>query len=222
MKKTVSLILIFSVFLTTLTGCAGSSGASPLLKEFSSSSYTSKEVFNYNVDDVYKAAVDVLHDKGYQITISDSYAGILTAEYNTESLIPEEIAAMEKNQTQSACVTILGIVLIFGLIAVIISAIANNSGSSSSSSGTCDNNTYYSDAPVKSSRYQLTFTFTVLEKNVTEVGLNVIKSEVENGTIVKQQILENKYLNNGIFKKMDQILKGDYRIPAPDTLLNKY
>lgn len=211
MKKLICHILIIAVTLTTVSGCASGGNTLPLLKEYEGSSYKNKEVYNYNIDEVFKAAVETMHQKGYVVTMSDSYAGLLTAEYNCENLLPEEMAALEKNQAQATCITILGIVLVFGLIAIIISSLSSKS--SSSSETTVYNDSYDSTPIVKSNRYQLTFTFTALDKNKTEVSLNVIKSVVENGTTVSQNLLENKFLNNGIFKKIDEKLRGVYFEP---------
>jgi len=215
MKKLICYILIFAVVVTTVSGCASGGSSLTALKEFEGSVYKNKEIYNYNIDEVFKVATESLHEKGYVITLSDSYAGLLTAEYNCQNLLPEEMAELEKNQTQATCITILGIVLIFGLVAMLISS---TSGSSSSGdSKNYDSDSYNSDYTVKSNRYQLTFTFTALDKNKTEVSLNVIKSVVENGTTVSQNILENKFLNNGIFKKIDERLKRVYYNPPQIT-----
>lgn len=222
MKKQISCLLIFSIMLTTITGCAGSGNSNVYIKEFEGTSYKSREVYNYNKNEVYWATVDALKEKGYQVMLSDSNAGMLTAEYNSANLLPEEMAELSKNQAGATCATILGIVLVVGLIVVIIKALSSNSSSSSSScdSGYQNSDSYYSESKVISNKYQLTFSFMSMAEEQTEVSLSVIKSVVENGTTVKQNLFENKYLNNGIFKKIDEILHGLYDgpMPPPDSI----
>ena len=216
MKKQISCLLIFSIMLTTITGCAGSSNSTAYIKEFEGTSYKNREVYNYNKNEVFWATVDALKEKGYQVTLSDSNAGMLTAEYNSANLLPEEMAALSKNQAQATCATILGIVLVVGLFVVIIKALSSSSSSSSTYDSGCQNSeSYNSESKVTSNKYQLTFSFMSLAEEQTEVSLSVIKSVVENGTTVNQNLLENKYLNNGIFKKIDEILNGLYNSPVP-------
>jgi hypothetical protein len=196
-SKAITYPLLFIFTLYSLTGCSGSESIrSPRADQII---YRDNEQFLVNRDELYSVCLFVLLEKGYIIKLSDPETGLINAEFNSTSLIEED--ADESIKQDNTCVNIISIVLLVGIIFLIVSALS--SGSDNSAGGNeCrseDESFYTAESSVSSYQYNLTLTIFSVNADTSGCSLVLIRSYIENGTVISQNSLMNKEFNYNFF-----------------------
>lgn len=209
MKKVISCILLFSFPLYILSGCAAPQQTQLSKTKERPSVQNLPKVFSYSKNDVYKASIASIQQKNFIISLSDPYTGIVTGDYSTSLLLPEEEAAFAKdnNNFATTCITVLGILLLFGIIAALVNS--NDSSSNGSSSSNYEHSYddhSSSDSRVHAYKYSLSVFMKALDEQTTEVNLQLIKMNLENGTIVSQVEIQNEQFNENFYILMEKSL----------------
>jgi|GEM_PF-6028270 hypothetical protein len=207
MKKQITYLLISALLITSISGCGSSSY--DYLKEYDSPDYKPSEIYNNAKDEVYYAAIDVLKERGYRINICDLNTGLITAEYDSMGLLPEEMAVLQKEQNRNTCAMILGVAVIVGIASLISNGNRGDEDNSSVDASVEISNRDDNDHVV-SNKYSFSISVTDYKDVQTEATLSVTKLAIdEDGVVVKQNLLANKYLNNEIFKSIYKKLQKD-------------
>lgn len=210
-KKLVPIILASFVLYTT-AGC-GSSQSTQHLDKYDDRPYVDIATYSFSKDQVYKAAVIALQQRGYVVTLSDPQTGLINGELQNPIVIPEEQKAAEqsgKPSPASILIAILGVIFLFGIIAWL----ANSSDSSDSSSENNQRDRHrepYDPPPAEtktlSYRYIVTLNLAPYAMDSTEVILSAVRTELENGSVASSGRIENKYLNYSIFEAIQAQLE---------------
>jgi len=212
LNKVVTSLLLFSFSLYLFSGCAAPQQTQVTGEKQRAVNENLPVVFSYSKEDVYKASILAIQQKSFLITLSDPFTGIVSGEYASTSLLPEEEAALASQNSEfaSTCVTILGILLVVGLIYAIVksndSSSNNNSSNRNHEHESYDSDYSSSDSKVYSYKYTLSIYLTELDKERTEVRLQLIKMNLENGAVVSQTEMPNEMFNKHFYKLMENSL----------------
>jgi hypothetical protein len=209
--KRVTLSVAVWYFLYSIIGCGSSHDATKHLDKYDALAYRDVTTVAVSKEVAYRAAILSLQQRGYVVTLSDPQTGLINAEINSASILPEEQKADQAAATKgpsvgSVVLFILSIVLVFGIVLLLLGSSDNKSkdDSSSSSSGLQIN----SGEPSKTSsyRYILTLTTTAVADSATELQLSSVRMVLENGGVISSTKFENKYLNYSVFDALyDQL-----------------
>jgi len=197
LSKAITYPLLFTFTLYSLTGCSGSQSIrSPYADQIN---YKDNEQFPVNRDELYSVCLFVLQEKGYIIKLSDPETGLISAEFNSTSLIKED--ADESSEQDDTCVNIISIVLLVGIIFLIVSAVSSGSDNSAGVDECCgeDESFYTAETSVSSYQYNLTLTISSVNDDTSGCSLVLIRSYIENGTVISQNSLMNKEFNYNFF-----------------------
>ena len=203
--------------LHSLFGCSSSKATSAYLDNYKDEPYVDTAGFVGHKDDIYKAAIGALQSKRYLITASDTATGRITAELNRISILPEDRKDTEEKAKSGAegsnvIVAILGIILVVGIIAMILhSTSSNNETSQSISSSESSESTESiesSESTTNSFTYIVTISMAPLGSDSTEVRIDALRTDFENGNTLSRTPLSNRYLNYSIFDAIDEEYKS--------------
>ena len=209
--KRVTLSVAVWYFLYSIIGCGSSHEATKHLDKYDALPYRDVTTVAVSKDVAYRAAILSLQQRGYVVTLSDPQTGLINAEINSASVLPEEekadqAAATKGSSVGSVLLFILSIVLVFGIVLLLLGSSdkKSNDDSSSSSSGLQMNSG--ESAKTTSYRYILTLTTTALADSATEVQISSVRMVLENVGVMRSAKFENKYLNYSVFDALyDQL-----------------
>ncbi|TAK53091.1 MAG: hypothetical protein EPO24_14840 [Bacteroidetes bacterium] len=207
--KSVSCILLLCFSLYTITGCGSSSGQFKALEKYDTLEYADAVTFFATKEELHKATVAALQQKGYIVTLSDAQGGIINGETNSTTTIPEEQYEQSKSKELSAgevLIGVLAIVLLVGIIAMIVSSSSDDSSDSNTTTETTASVTASTPEVVRSYNYVVTFNTTTLSDTSLSLQISTVRLDIENGTTVHTVQLENKYLNYGLFDAVQEQL----------------
>jgi hypothetical protein len=168
------------------------------------------------------AALQTVQEKGCIITVSDPSSGLLSAELNAPSAIPEEkMLLADVVQSDPSGKALAGIFFFFLIIPLIVMLAAgmHHKGEERRSDDDDDRDRdhhdhhYEHDRPdppplVVSYRYVYTLTFNSPSDSVTSMNLNVVRMVYHNGVIAESGKYVNPYLNHAFFEAMSEKLGG--------------
>ncbi len=197
LSKSITYLILFAFTIYSLIGCSGSESIrSPYADQIS---YKDNEQFPVNRDELYSVCLFVLQEKGYIIKLSDPETGLINAEFNSTSLIKED--ADESSEQDNTCVNIISIVLLVGIIFLIVSAVSSGSDNSDGGNECCseDESFYTTETSASSYQYNLTLTIFFVNADTSVCSLVLIRSYIENGTVISQNSLMNKEFNYNFF-----------------------
>lgn len=199
LSKAITYLLLFTFTLNSLIGCSGSESIRSLPHD--QIRYKDIEQFPVKKEKLYSICLLVLQEKGYIIKLSDPKTGLINAEFNSSSLIKED--ADELRRQDNTCINILSIILLVGIIFAIVSALSSDSDNSNISNECCDQDeNYYTETPVGSYQYNLTLTISSVNSDSAVCRIVLIRSFIENGTVVSQNSLMNKDFNHNFFNEI--------------------
>ena len=203
--KSLTLFISVCVVLHSVTGCGSSNQAVNIYSQYDTHEFSEEQTFNAAKETVFTAALRALENRGYVLTLSDPVAGIMTAEHNTENILPEERQTLEHQQYHedhsNAFLTFLGIILFVGILAKMISSSHEGSEDQSAGQKSCSQQ----NLPIHNEyglRYTTTISLTTMSTTSTVARISVIKMELENGTVKNSFKLYNKYLNYFLFDEI--------------------
>lgn len=201
MKKIITYVSLVSFLIYSFAGCSSSSQTQLPQGKKQVVEFISDHTFNYSKEEVYRASISALQKRNFLITLSDPATGIVNGDYSSSKLLQEEedAQASDKSSFLTTCLTIVGIVLFIWLIALIFSSDSSSSDDSSSSN-------YDSDSKVYSYRYYNSLKLTSLSENQTEVSLQLIRMDLENGVVVNQKEVQNSLFNEAFFSLIEKEL----------------
>lgn len=201
MKKIITYVSLVSFLIYSFAGCSSSSQTQLPQGGKQTVEFISDHTFNYSKEEVYRAAISALQKRNFLITLSDPVTGIVNGDYSSSKLLQEEEDARSSGKSSflTTCLTIVGIVLFIWLIALIFSSDSSSSDNSSSSN-------YDSDSKVYSYRYSNSLKLISLSENQTEVSLQLIRLDLENGAVVSQAEVQNSLFNEAFFSMMEKEL----------------
>ena len=201
MKKIITYVSLVSFLIYSFAGCSAPAQTQLPQNRKQKVDFSSERTFNYSKEEVYRAGISVLQKRNFLITLSDPATGIVTGDYFSSKVLQEEEEAQSSGKSSflKTCFTIVGIVLFIWLIALIF-----NSSSSSSDDDSSSN--YDSDSKVYSYRYSNSLKLTSLSENETNVSLQLIRMELENGAVVNQGEVQNSLFNEAFFSLMEKEL----------------
>ncbi len=209
MKKTIVYISLFSFLYYSLSGCAVPQQTQLQQNGKYNEVVVADQTFHSSKEEVYKAGISILQKRNFMITLSDPTTGLVTGEYSSSRLLPEEEKALEGDSSKflTTCITVVGIVLIVGLIFMLLNSDGSSSSSSSNSNATSSNEYHSeSDSRVHSYKYFVSIQLKPILFNETDVSLHIIRMDLENGAVVKQSELQNQLFNKTFFSAMEEEL----------------
>jgi len=199
--------------LHSLFGCGSSKATTAYLDNYKDEPYVDTAGFVGHKEDIYRAAIGALQSKGYLITASDTAIGRLCGELNRTSVLPEDRKDMDEKaksggEGSNVVVAILGIILVVGIVAMILHSLSSNNETSQSisSSETTESTetTESSESTTNTFTYILTISVAPLGSDSTEVTIDALRIDLENGNTLRRSPLSSKYLNYSIFDAIDE------------------
>jgi hypothetical protein len=210
MKRVVLFVAVW-YFFYAIIGCGSSHDATKHLDKYDDLTYSDKTTVNVSRDVVYKAAILSLQQRGYVVTMSDPQTGLINAEINSGSMLPEEQKAEEAAAAKGPSVgrvllVILSIILVFGIVLLLVGSSDDKSKDERSRSSSSIRVNAGEPTNTSSYRYILTLTMTALADSATEFQISAVRMVLENGGVIESTKWENKYLNYSVFDALyDQL-----------------
>lgn len=203
LKRCIAFISLISFLTYTLIGCSGKESiySSPV----SEIKFTNNQRYPVKKEKLYSECLLLLQERGYIIKLSDFETGLLSAEFSGGGLIGEDVKG--SSEEDNTCLNIISIILFVGFIFLIISSFNSNYESSECDEYYYEDEYYDSYGPVAASyQYNITLTIASVNKDTTECRLILIRSDAENGIIVSQRAVMNKYFNHSFFDELSKRL----------------
>ncbi|MBI3006131.1 MAG: hypothetical protein HYY49_12055 [Ignavibacteriales bacterium] len=198
---------VFASFVVYVVSGCGTTQPTRHLDKYDSRPFADIATYIFSMDDVHKAAVLALQQKGYIVTVSDPVTGLVNGELESPDILAEEQKFEEQHEGPSAgtiLLGILGIIFLFGIIAWLVSSTDDPSDSTSEHEKRERHREPYYSPPDKektaSYRYVVSLTLSPYGMDSTEVVISAMRSKLENGGVVSSGRMENKYLNYSIFE----------------------
>ena len=198
---TLAVACTFFLYTIVLPGCGSSAPSTKHLDKYDQLPYRDTFTLNGSGQTVYRAAIRVLQQEGYIVSLSDPQTGLINAELNSGQVLAEEAKASQPEESSGTSLfwTIIGFVFLFGLIALII-------GSEDSEQEQKDERSRFrerdpsvdvtvEDSKTISYRYIVTINANPIDETSTEVQISAVRMQLENGGVVDSRRLQNKYLN---------------------------
>jgi len=107
-----------------------------------------------------------------------------------------EEKAKAHEEGHNLIVTVLSIILLFGIIALILHSMSSHDESSQSISS--------SESTTNSFTYVVSISMAPLGSDSTEVRIEASRTDFEDGNTLRRTPLSNKYLNYSIFDAIDE------------------
>ena len=211
--KSLALAVAVCFFFYSMTGCGSSNVATKHLDQYNEKTYTDEATFFANKDDVYKATVLALQQRGYVVTLSDAQTGLINGEVSGSTILPEEQKQITSNTSNDIgageiIIMILGFILIVGLIAMLTSDSSKDKESNSNTTSTTTTTTVVANSPEKitSFKYVITLNTAALNDTSSQLQVSAVRMMIENGSVTNSSKFENKYLNYGLFDAVQEQL----------------
>jgi len=212
MKKGLTIFVLISFLGYSLFGCS-SEPSTKHLDKYDDRVYADLATYQSSKESVYRAAVFGLQQKGYVLTLSDPYTGLISGEVQSAQPLAEEFKAAEMSEEPSSgsiLITILGIVFLFGIIAWLASS--SNSTNDKEKEKRSRNEPHYHDSSTEtktlSYKYVVSLNLVTVDSASTEVRMSAVRTSFENGSVKGSGVMENKYLNYAVFEAIQRQLEG--------------
>lgn len=206
---TLAVACIFLLYTITFPGCGSSSPSTSHLDKYDELPYRDTFTLSGSGQTVFRATIRALQQEGYIVSLSDPQTGLINAELNSGQVLAEEVKALQTEESSGTSLfwTIIGIVFLFGLIALII-------GSDESEQEQKDERSRHrerdpsvdvtvEDSRTTSYRYVITINANPIDETSTEVQISAVRMQLENGGVVDSRRVENKYLNYRIVDRIE-------------------
>lgn len=197
---TIVIASCFLLYAVAVPGCGSSTPSTGHLDQYDSLPYRDAFTFDDDAPRVYRAAIRALQQEGYVISLSDPQTGLISAELNSGQVIAEEVKDARPAESSGSNVfwTIIGIIFLFGLIAMIVGSSEetdNDQREDRSRPPRHDPPYEHEDTKTVSFRYIVTLNAGATGDFSTEVRISAVRMQLENGGVVRSERMENKYLN---------------------------
>ena len=194
---------------STFYSCASSSESTKELEKYDSYDYADEATFNRPYDDTYRAAMAAVEGMGFVVAISDERTGEIQAEFETSKLRPEELRAQEASDGSGGPIVEILAAIAFVLVMLFVSP-GCQSESDDGSAGTA-----VETEPERTHVYVVTLMVRSPEAETTTVSVGAARFDYDDDEFVRRVDLENKYLNHGLFDRIEERLDRDGAPPPP-------
>ena len=180
--------------------CSSSSEATKELEKYDVYEYADQATFNTPYGKTYRASMASLEDMGFTIAVSDERSGMMQGEQGTRELRPEEDRNVGGSDDAGAGVFAV-------LVAIVIAVLVIFVGSGNDQSDDAGDH-HYESSPRTDHVYVITLNLRSEGRGTTIVMVGASRFDYEDGDEVRSVILENKYLNHGLFDRIEKRLKA--------------
>lgn len=191
---------IAAFLLYSLTSCASSSTRATELEKYDAYEYADQATFNRPYAETYRAAVASLEEMGFTITLTDEGTGEIQGEAGTTALRPEETGfVVESEKEESGAGVFAAIVLVLLAIVMFFSG-----GDSDEATEVVT----HEPLPKKVYVYVVALELQAVGTESTILTVGASRYDYEGDELVGSVSLENKYLNHGLFDRIEANLAG--------------
>lgn len=211
-RKSLTIIVAASMLMYSAGGCENSNLVLKHLKKYASLPFADAATFGTTLETLHHAATLSLQRRGFTLATIDPGPGVLIAEMESPHIIPEEEVEhpqrSKESSVGSALLTFLGIVLVIGVVASLVSSPTKDDAESSETSRAADEEYQLeSNSPTSVTyKYVVTLTTVALTDSTSDMRIEATKIELENGEVCSSSPFENKYLNYSIFDEVQKEL----------------
>ncbi|MBI3766579.1 MAG: hypothetical protein HY277_08800 [Ignavibacteriales bacterium] len=213
-RKSLAIIVAVCVLMYSVVGCGPSTSGLKPLDKYDPLPYADAATFSVSSASLCRAATLCLQHKGYVLDSNNVKTGVMLAEITSSRVIPEEEKEHPErvggSTTGSALLTFLGIILVVGLVAMLVSSPPKDAERDSEDTSSTEEDSHPAPTPTTPAtvtyKYVVNLVTTSLSDTTSDLRIEVTKMELENGEVRSSMPFENKYLNYSIFDAIQEEL----------------